>query len=61
MTEIEQKALALVVLAGSDDSTTMEIAVTIEERAFLERLAELSEETSTCGCMPVLYIRDPKP
>lgn len=61
MTEIEQKALALVVLAGCDDSTAMEIAVTIEERAFLERLAKLSEETSTYGCMPVLYIGDPKP
>ena len=61
MTEIEKQALALVVLAGCDDSTTMEIAVTIEERAFLERLAKLSEETSTYGCMPVLYIGDPKP
>jgi hypothetical protein len=43
-----------IVLRGCDDSTYMDMEVTEAEVEFLERLAKISTETSTYGCMPTL-------
>lgn len=43
-------------LHGCDDSTLMRMELTSAESGLLRRVAKLSEETSTYGCMPTLEV-----
>jgi hypothetical protein len=43
-------------VSGCDDTTIVEMEVSELEFAFLERLAALTKETSTYGCMPVITL-----
>lgn len=41
---------------GCDDCTIFEIECSEQERDFLNKVAALSQETSTYGCMPTMKI-----
>jgi len=41
---------------GCDDSTIFEIEMTKAEYVFLKKIADRSQEVSTYGCMPIIYI-----
>ena len=43
-------------LTGCDDYTEFEMDLTAEEAEIIGRVCELSEKTSTYGCMPTMSI-----
>lgn len=43
-------------LVGCDDTTIFEMELTEKEYELLQRVANLSEETSTYGCMPIMEV-----
>lgn len=45
-------------LMGCDDTTTMYLKLSNSERDFLAFLSEISEKTSTYGCMPTMEIEE---
>lgn len=45
-----------IILIGCDDTTSFEMELTDEEAALIERVCELSDKTSTYGCMPTMDI-----
>lgn len=45
-------------LSGCDDSTKVDVELTGDQRALLERLAELIEAKSEYSCQPRLYVGD---
>ena len=47
-------------LKGCDDTTIMDVELTDELFQFCTELAELSDEKSTCSCMPVMEIEEIK-
>lgn len=47
-------------LHGCDDSTPIIMDVTDDEYKFLEKIVQLSMESSTYGCMPVAEIEEIK-
>lgn len=57
-TRSRDAASVRVALHGCDDSTYIDIEVTQDERAFLDRLAALSEEASSYNCQPTLEIKE---
>lgn len=46
----------IVKIGGCDDHTTFRIDADEKELGFLLKVAELSQKTSTYGCMPSMYI-----
>ena len=55
--EYGKKQKCFVSIDGCDDSTQFEIDLSESEYEFLKRIAEISEETSTYGCMPTMTVR----
>ena len=58
MTEPAVKKDYVVCLKGCDDSTEFSIELTDAEFALLDKVADLSKETSYHDCMPTLQIRE---
>lgn len=50
----------MIILKGCHDETSFFVPMTEEERNFLQKIADLSEEFSKCDCMPILKIVDTK-
>ena len=50
----------MIILEGCHDNTTFFMPMTEEEKNFLQKIADLSEEFSECDCMPTLKIVDTK-
>jgi hypothetical protein len=50
----------MIILKGCHDDTTFFMPLTNEEKDFLQKIADLSEEFSECDCMPTLKIVDTK-
>jgi len=46
-------------LEGCDANTVFLMELDEEEKKLVEEISRLSAETSTYGCMPVLYIGEP--
>ena len=58
MTEQAVKKDYVVCLKGCDDSTEFGVKLTDAEFALLDKIADLSKETSYHNCMPTLLIRE---
>lgn len=54
--ESNNKSLYEITLNGCDDDTLFVMELTEPEYQFLLRVSEKSNETSTYGCMPRLYV-----
>jgi hypothetical protein len=50
----------MIILKGCHDNTVFFMPMTEEEKNFLQKIADLSEEFSECDCMPTLKIVDTK-
>ena len=55
---MEEKVSVEVAIYGCDDSTHVEMEVTFEEKATLDRLADKVRAASSYGCQPTIDVRE---
>ena len=60
MTKPAVKKEYVICLDGCDESTEFGIELTDAAFALLDKIADLSKETSYYNCMPILHIREVK-
>ncbi|MGH3834160.1 MAG: hypothetical protein ACRDSF_00430 [Pseudonocardiaceae bacterium] len=50
--------LTRITLSGCDDSTKVDIELTDDERALVQRIGQLTKERSEYDCQPTMHVED---
>lgn len=57
MENLDEKLNVEIELVGCDDTTEIDMRVTLQELEVLQRVSKMSREISTYSCMPIMEIK----